>query len=328
MAEDYYKVLGVARAASEDEIQKAYRKLARKYHPDLHANKSDKEKDRAKQKFQQIQHAYDVLNDPEKRKMYDQFGENYEQMAGGGNPFQGGGAPFGQMDVDFSQIFGGAGGQPGSPGGFEEILRQFGGGGGPGQPRGGPRQRGGSRPVSGQNVEQEITVTFHIAVLGGEHVLLLKKRDGSTDSITVKIPAGIETGKKIRLRGQGEPGANGGSAGDLLIKVNVANHPLYIRSGLNLKVELPISVMEAVDGAKIDVPTPHGTVTVTIPSGTSGGKVLRLKGMGVKTKRASGDILAEVQIHIPRKVSADDRKKIGELSGAWGDSKIRSDLKW
>ena len=328
MAEDYYKVLGVARAASEDEIQKAYRKLARKYHPDLHANKSDKEKDRAKQKFQQIQHAYDVLNDTEKRKMYDQFGENYEQMAGGGNPFQGGGAPFGQMDVDFSQIFGGAGGQQGSPGGFEEILRQFGGGGGQGQPRGGPRQRGGSRPVSGQNVEQEITVTFHIAVLGGEHVLLLKKRDGSTDSITVKIPAGIETGKKIRLRGQGEPGANGGSAGDLLIKVNVANHPLYIRSGLNLKVELPISVMEAVDGAKIDVPTPHGTVTVTIPSGTSGGKVLRLKGMGVKTKRASGDILAEVQIHIPRKVSADDRKKIGELSGAWGDSKIRSDLKW
>ena len=326
MAEDYYKVLGVDRAASEDEIQKAYRKLARKYHPDLHANKSDEEKDRAKQKFQQIQHAYDVLNDAEKRKMYDQFGENYEQMAGGGNPFQGGGAPFGQMDVDFSQIFGGAGGQQGAPGGFEEILRQF--GGGQGQSRGGPRQRGGPRPVSGQNVEQEITITFHIAVLGGEHVLLLKKRDGSTDSITVKIPAGIETGKKIRLRGQGEPGGNGGSAGDLLIKVNVAKHPVYTRSGLNLKVELPISVMEAVDGAKIDVPTPHGTVTVTIPSGTSGGKVLRLKGMGVKTKRASGDILAEVQLHIPRKVSDADREKISELSEAWGDSKIRDELKW
>ncbi|MCH2181286.1 MAG: J domain-containing protein [Mariniblastus sp.] len=324
MADDYYKELGVSRSATEEEIQKAYRKLARKYHPDLHADKSEKEKEEAKQKFQQIQHAYDVLNDAEKRKMYDQFGANFEQMGAAGNPFQGGGAPFGQMDVDFSQIFGGAGGQQGSPGGFEEILRQFSSGG-----QGGHQsRRQAPQPVSGQNMEYEITVPFHVAVLGGEHVVSLRKQDGTTDSITVKIPAGIESGKKIRLRGQGQPGAHGGSSGDLLIKVNVTQHPVFKRQGLNLSVELPVTVVEAVDGAKIDLPTPHGTVTVTVPSGTSSGKLLRLKGMGIKTDRAAGDLLAEVQIHIPSQISATDREKINGLGGAWHDRAVRKQLKW
>jgi DnaJ-class molecular chaperone len=329
MAEDYYKALGVSRNASEEEIQKAYRKLALKFHPDVHANKTEKEKEEAKQKFQQIQHAYDVLNDAEKRKMYDQFGANFEQMGAAGNPFQGGGTPFGQMDMDFSQIFGGAGGQQGSPGGFEEILRQFSAGGQPGgQPGGRARQRREPRPVSGQNMEHAITVPFHVAVLGGEHVVSLRKQDGTTDSITVKIPAGIESGKKIRLRGQGQPGAYGGSPGDLLIKVNVTNHPVYTRSGLNLHVELPITVVEAVDGAKIDLPTPHGTVTVTVPAGTSSGKTLRLKGMGIKTSRSSGDLLAEIQIHIPHQISESDREKINGLGSAWSELSVRQELKW
>ncbi len=329
MAEDYYKALGVSRSASEEEIQKAYRKLARKYHPDVHTNKSDKEKEEAKQKFQQIQHAYDVLNDAEKRKMYDQYGSNFEQIGAAGNPFQGGGSPFGQMDVDFSQIFGGAGGHQGSTGGFEDILRQFGAAGQPGgQPGGQARQRREPRPVSGQNMEHEITVPFHVSVLGGEHVVSFRKHDGTTDSITVKVPAGIESGKKIRLRGQGQPGVHGGSAGDLLIKVNVTPHPVFTRNGLNLNVELPITVVEAVDGAKIDLPSPHGTVTVTIPAGTSGGKTLRLKGMGIKTNRTSGDLLAEVQIHIPKDVSESDREKINGLSSAWSDASVRKELKW
>lgn len=325
MADDYYKELGVSRSATEEEIQKAYRKLARKYHPDLHANKSDKEKEEAKQKFQQIQHAYDVLNDAEKRKMYDQFGANYEQMGAAGNPFQGGGNPFGQMDVDFSQIFGGAGGQQGAPGGFEEILRQFSSGG-----QAGPQSRRQAKPqpVPGQNMEYEITVPFHVAVLGGEHVVSLRKQDGTTDSITVKIPAGIESGKKIRLRGQGQPGAHGGSPGDLLIKVNVTQHPVYKRQGFNLSVELPITVVEAVDGAKIDLPTPHGTVTVTVPAGTSSGKLLRLKGMGIKTDQVSGDLLAEVQIHIPTDISAADREKINALGSTWNNQSVREKLKW
>lgn len=323
MAEDYYKLLDVPRSASTDEIQKAYRKLARKYHPDLHADKSDREKDTAKQRFQEIQHAYDVLNDPEKREMYDRFGPGFESAGAGAgpNPFQGGN-PFGNMDIDFSQIFGGAGGSApkaagNQGGGFENLFRQFGGmGAGP------------TPPPAGKNVEQEITVPFYTAVNGGEHQVSLQRRDGKVDRITVKIPAGIEDRKKIRLRGQGEIGGPGGERGDLLIAVRVASHPTFSRSGNQLKVDLPITLKEAIFGAKIDLPTPHGTITVSVPRRSENGKTLRLKGMGIKAAKETGDLLIRLQIHIPSEISAEDAELLSELSDDWNDPDIRKELSW
>ena len=320
--DDYYKLLGVSRGATDDEIQKAYRKLARKYHPDLHADEDEKDKERAKQKFQKVQQAYDVLGDPGKRQMYDRMGPGFDQMGGGGNPFGGGGAnPFGGAGgIDLSQIFGGAGGA----GGFEDIFRQMGGGGGPM----GGRQPGPQAPPKGVDAEQEITVPFATAVLGGQHQLSLQRSNGKVERIDVKIPAGIEANKKIRLRGQGNSGGNGGPRGDLMITVKVAQHPNYSRKGLNLNVSVPISLVEAVEGAKIDIPTPHGTVSIKVPPNTSGGKALRLKGMGIKSKGRSGDLIATLQIAVPEEVSDADVELLKQLDSSWASDSLRSELAW
>lgn len=316
--DDYYKVLGVSKNASESEIQKAYRKLARKYHPDLHADAEQRERDRAKQQFQKVQQAYDVLSDPKKRGMYDQMGPGFEQM--GGSPFGGGGSPFGggPGGIDISQIFGGGGG-----GGFEDILRQMGGGGMGGGPMGGGQRT----PPKGRDVEQEITVPFATAILGGQHQISLQRRNGRVEKIDIKIPAGIEANKKIRLRGQGQSSGNGGPRGDLMVVVKVAPHPNYFRKGLNLHVTVPISVLEAAEGAKIDLPTPHGTITVTVPAGCSSGKSLRLKGMGIKAKERSGDLIANLQIVLPDEVSPEDVDLLKQLGERWNDS-VREELAW
>lgn len=299
MAEDYYKVLEVSRTASAEEIQKAYRRLARKYHPDLHAE--EKEKERAKQRFQQVQAAYDVLSDSEKRELYDRYGENFQQMPQG-SPFGRGAGP-GGMEIDFSQMFGGGGGGGGA---FEQIFRQFGGGGGGGAGPGGQRRRG-AQPFQEPmdlDLEEEITVPFSVAVQGGEHRLTFS-RGGKSETLAVKIPRGIESGKKIRLRRQGQLGP-GGQQGDLLITVNVAPHPCFTRSGNNLQVKLPITLQEALLGTKVDLPTPHGTITVTVPAGSSSGRILRLKGMGVHDD-TKGDLFAEIEIVVPERIEESDR---------------------
>lgn len=325
MAEDYYKDLGVSKTASAEEIQKAYRKLARKYHPDLHADKDEKEKEKAKQQFQKIQQAYDVLSDPEKRKMYDQFGSNYAQMGGAGGPFGGAGSPYGgnagggqYADINFSQIFGGGGGRGG--GGFEDILRQM--GMGRGGRQAGPQTKA---PPKGPDLEQEITIPFAVAVLGGQHQLSISRPNGKVDSIDVKIPAGIEQSKKIRLKGQGH--ANGRARGDLMIKIKIAPHPNYSRQGLNLGVTVPITLKEAIEGAKIELPTPHGTVNLSVPAGSSSGKSLRLKGMGIRSKEHSGDLIATLQLKIPKQVSAKDLELIGQLGEVWNKN-VRGELTW
>jgi len=324
MAEEYYQHLEIPQSASQEEVQKAYRRLAGKYHPDLHADKSDREKDLSKQKFQKIQRAYDVLNDSEKREMYDRFGENFDSPGGtrGGNPF-GGGPQFENMDIDLSQIFGGPGG-PGPNakgkrgGGFENLFRQFGG------------MRGGPGPDSGKgrDVEQEITIAFHTSIVGGEHQVSLQRRDGKVETIKIKIPAGIEDKKKIRLRGQGEMGVPGGPRGDLMIKVRVASHPDYSRTGMNLHVTVPITLIEALFGAKIDIPTPGGTVTVTVPKRTPDGMTLRLKGLGIKSRDRIGDLMVNLQIQIPDSISTEDEELINRLSEKWNDPKIRDGLSW
>lgn len=316
MEDDYYKILGVSRTATEQEIQKAYRKLARQHHPDL---AEDKEK--AKTEFQKIQQAFSVLSDPEKRKLYDKFGSSYERMAGnGGQPF--GGFGEGGFDFDFSQMFGGAQGG-GDAGGFEDILRQFAGGGG-GASRGG-RGRA-TRP--GRDVEQAITVPFQTAIRGGK-VNLSLQRGGGPETITVTIPAGIEEGKKIRLKGQGERSASGGPPGDLFIRVHVANHPHFTRKGKNLLLRVPVSLAEAWLGGKITVPTPEGTATLTIPPRSNSGRKLRLKGQGVQTSRESpGDLLVELEIHLPQKLDADADEQIRKLCDSLPQPNLRNEIRW
>jgi len=246
--------------------------------------------------------------------MYDQFGSDYEQMGGGGNPFGGGGNPFGGAGgIDLSSLFGGGGG--GGGGGLEDMFRQMGGGGG-----------GRSQPpAKGSDVEQEITVPFAVAVKGGKHQLGIS-RNGKSEKLDVSIPAGIESGKKVRLRGQGNPGA--GQPGDMLVTVKVAGHPVYARKGLNLLVDVPITILEAVQGAKVDLPTPHGTLVLTVPAGTSSGKTLRLKGMGVKAKDRSGDLLVTLQIGVPEEATEQDLETLKQLSEAWAGEGSREKLRW
>jgi len=318
-ADDYYKTLGVSKSATEDEIQKAYRKLARKYHPALHADASDREKEKAKQNFQAVQQAYDVLSDKKKRQMYDRMGPGFEQM--GSQPHGPQGNAFGGMDIDLGSIFGGAAGGA-SGAGFEQIFRQMGGGGGRPQQRTRPQA-----PPKPEPVEQEITVPFATSVLGGDHQVSFQRTTGKVETISVKVPAGIESGKKIRLRGQGAESYSG-ERGDMMIVVKVAAHPNYRRKGLNLLLTVPITLAEAALGAKVDVPTPHGTVTLTVPAGTSSGKSLRLKGMGIRTKDKNGDLIAELQLQLPEELTEDDEKLIRQLELAYQDKDPRSEIRW
>jgi DnaJ-class molecular chaperone len=212
-------------------------------------------------------------------------------------------------------LFGGGGG------GFADLFKQFGNRGG----RGGARR---PMPEEGADLEHELSIPFATSVLGGEAQIGVQRADGRTESIRVKIPAGIEDGKKIRLRGQGEPGANGGEAGDILIRVAVAPHPLFRRFGKRLEVSVPITLAEAIAGGKIDVPTPHGTITLTVPPGSSSGRKLRVKGQGVKAGSGEpGDLFAELEIVMPKNLSDDDRQQIAEIAQRYNENP-RAELRW
>jgi DnaJ-class molecular chaperone len=321
MDEDYYKILGIARNASQAEIQKAYRDLARKYHPDL--NPEDKS---AKRKFQRVQQAYDVLNDADKREMYDRYGSSFESMGAGGEPggwrtYQSG--PGGFEDVDFGQFFGqraGGEGPGGFDSGFAEIFRQF------TRAGGGPRAR--SRAARGADLHHEVQIPFRTAVTGGEARLSVRRPGGKVETIAVKIPAGVDDGKKIRLRGQGQPGAAGGQAGDLLITIRVQPHPCFRRDGKHLELTVPVTLAEAALGAKIDVPTPQGTITLTVPPATSSGKRLRIKGRGVRPPSGeAGDLYAEIQIVLPDKLDERSAELIREFDQRQSQSP-RTRLHW
>jgi DnaJ-class molecular chaperone len=315
MAEDYYKTLGVSREASADEIQAAYRKLARKYHPDLNQDDAS-----AKQKFQEVQAAFDVLNDASKRELYDRYGASFDSMGAGGGPRTGagpwssgagggwsggswgGGAP---QDFDFSEIFGGGGG--GGESSFGDIFGQF-------RRASDSGRRAKATPKRGADVEAEITIPFNTAVVGGETEIELRGDGGSTKRVSVKIPAGIDEGKKIRLRGQGGPARRGGAAGDLLITVHVAAHPFFVRRGNDLTVTVPVTLAEAALGAKVDVPTPKGTISLRVPPGTSSGTRLRAKGRGVAPVNGDpGDLYADVEIVIPRNLDERSQELVREL---------------
>lgn len=299
MASDYYQTLGVPKNASADEIRKAYRELARKHHPDL--NPDDKS---AKQKFQEVQQAFDVLNDPKKREQYDRFGPAFESVGAGG-PFGGGGrgprrgGPGPNVEFDLGDLFG-------QGGGLGDIFRHFGGAGAP---------TGRATPRRGEDLLADVTVPFTTAVTGGETTLSITRGANRNETITVKIPVGIESGKKIRLREQGNPSPTGGPAGDLLLTVTVAPHPTYRRSGDRLEVTVPITLDEALEGAKIEVPTPYGSATVSVPAGAQSGQRLRLKGQGVRPKGApAGDLLVELQVVLPEGLTDAERQTLIDLS--------------
>jgi curved DNA-binding protein len=290
---DYYSVLGVSKSASAEEIRKAYKRIARESHPD--AKPGDKA---AAERFKKAAEAYEVLGDAEKRKKYDQFGDNYKhfEQAGAGGGAPGGGFRGGQFDFDFGDLFGGGGGV--------DLGEIFGG--------------RGRKPRSqrGSDLQTEITVPFTVAALGGSQDLTLAA-GSNQETLTVKIPAGLKDGGVVRLRGQGQAGMNGGAAGDLLITVRVAPHPFFRRDGDDLLVEVPVTFTEAALGAKVDVPTlSEGLVTLKIPAGSSSGTRLRMKGKGIanpKTK-SSGDQYVVVKIVSPQSLSAKAKELLEQLA--------------
>jgi curved DNA-binding protein len=284
MPRDYYEVLGVARNASEADIKKAYRKLARQFHPDR--NPGNKQ---AEARFKEVQEAYDVLNDKAKRAQYDRFGHAGPGFAGQG-PFRAEGG--GSGGFEFQGV---------NPEDLESILGAFGGGGGPFAEMFGRRGRGRARAARpAESVEAEVAIPFLRAALGGTVSLNVDGR-----AIDLRVPAGVEEGKKLRLAGQGPGG------GDLLVRVKIEPHPYFRREGNNVILEVPISVAEAVLGAKVDVPTLDGThLTVTVPAGTSSGARLRLRGKGI----AGGDQFIEIKIVVPKIHDERSRQLIEEFA--------------
>ncbi|MBI4208970.1 MAG: J domain-containing protein [Deltaproteobacteria bacterium] len=282
MAEDYYKILEVSKQASTDEVRKAYRRLARKYHPDF--NPGNK---KAEERFKKISEAYEVLSDSEKRRQYDQGGFVF---GGGFDPFgkRGGGARHQTFH------FGGEG-----VGGFEDLFGDVFG------------RRGGTTYASaGQDVEQKIVLTLEEAAHGTRRLVAI-----GGERVEVQIPAGARTGSKIRVPEKGEGGPFGGARGDLYLIVEIAKHPLFEIDGNDLVMKLPITVGEAALGTKVDVATLNGRVTLTIPPGTSGGQRLRLREKGLLDRKTGehGDLYVQVEVKLPSKIDAESRKLIEQF---------------
>ncbi len=324
MAKNPYDTLGLKRDASTDDIQKAYRKLARKYHPDMNPDDAS-----AKSKFQEVQSAFEILSDEEKRKRYDQFGDAAAQPNFGG-PGSPGGGPRPQWTYstgpqtypfDLNDVFGGSGEDEGG-GGFADLFKQFRRGAGTG---GGRRS---SSTARGGDLKHEMTVPFATAILGGQVAVSVQRADGNIETITIKIPAGIDDGRRIRVRGQGEPGAGGAPAGDILVTIHVSPHPFFRRTGNRLDVRVPVTLAEAAQGAKIDVPTPWGLITLSVPPGTSSGKRLRVKGHGVRSKSGEpGDLFAEIQIALPSELTSQEREQLAAISNNYPQHP-RAELRW
>ena len=264
---DYYEVLGLSRSAKPEQVKRAYRQLAKKFHPDHYKGKDSKETKEASAKFNEVQEAYSILSDPEKRKLYDQFGHAGPQ---GGGPSvaqrvwrtgQGG------FDVrDFTQ---------GGGGGFESVFEQFfGRGRRPGRPAK-------PRPTQGQDITKKITLPFTKAALGTKSTLRLRTGAGKTQTLETKIPPGVADGSRIRIRGKGRASATGGPAGDLYLQVSIEPHKYFWREGRDIYIELPISYYEAAAGTKVDVPTLQGTSSVNVPPGVNSGQKLRLREKGI-----------------------------------------------
>jgi curved DNA-binding protein len=311
---DYYEILGVPRGASDAEIKKSFRKLAREFHPDV-----AKDKKRAEEKFKEINEAYEVLSDPAKRKKYDELGADWKSGAEfrpppgwegfpGGQTFRGRGA--GGQEFEFQ--FGGTG--------FSDFFEQF----------FGSRRRGadfGARDMfaeeeemaeRGRDIEGDIMVTLEEAMRGSVRSVSVRRpvgRSVKTETYQVRIPAGVTEGQKLRVAGRGEAGSRGGEAGDLFLRVRLAKHPDFEVENHNLIYEAELAPWEAVLGAEISVPTPDGRVNIKIPPGTQGGQKLRVRGRGLPTHGGTrGDLMVVAQIAVPAKVSDNERKMWEQLA--------------
>ncbi len=299
---DYYSILGLSRNATAAEIKKAYRKLARKFHPDV--NPGDK---KAEEQFKLVSEAHEALSDPEKRKIYDEFGEDglragfdaeqarqWKQWQQFGGRRTGTGGPGFYGDFSFE-------GESVNYSGLDDFLRNIFGGG----------KAHGSRaytrgPRKGSDVESTLEVDFATAVMGGTTRITLQKGSGeggppSSETIDVNIPPGVDDGSKIRLAGKGQPGSQGGVPGDLYVTIHVRPHKIFTRDEDTLRLEVPVTVSEAMKGAEISVPTISGPVQLKVPPSTKAGQVLRLKGKGVpnlKTK-VPGDMLVTIRVQVP-----------------------------
>jgi curved DNA-binding protein len=339
--QDYYETLGVSRTASAQEISKAYRKLARKHHPDINKDPG------AEEKFKQLNEAYEVLKDPQKRKRYDALGQNWkagqefspppgwEDVFGsfmnrtgpstGQNSysFQFGSTGAGGFSEFFNSVFGDLGGAFGFDSSSANAARGAAGARGTSQQRQAQTKRTAPRARQGTSHEAELTISLEEAYRGTTKSITLEMVEENAASIPqrkaksyqVKIPAGITDGKVIRLAGQGGQGLGGGTAGDLLLRVRIAAHPSLRIDGSTIHATLSISPWEACLGAKVPFTTLDGTVTITVPQGSQNGQHLRLKGKGLSVNKDSrGDMLVELQVVVPKKLSDEERELFSQLS--------------
>jgi curved DNA-binding protein len=308
---DFYRDLDVGRDASQDDIQRAYRKLAREYHPDVNHDPG------AEERFKDISEAYDALRDPETRRRYDAFGADFRQVPEGVDP-----ATWQRARAGAGARTGGAGTAGGAGGGWsftggddvdlEDLFGgMFGGGGFGGFGGTRARRRG---PIPGADQEAEIVLSVEDAYRGGRRTITLSGPDGPR-TLDVKIPAGVTDGQRIRLAGQGGQGSDGAEAGDLYLRVRLADHPRYRVEGRDLHVRLPVAPWEAALGAEVPLDTPGGPTTVRVPTGTSSGRRLRLRGRGLPNSRGTpGDLFAEVRIVVPDQPTDAERRLWDELA--------------
>jgi curved DNA-binding protein len=335
---DYYKVLGVSKSATEDEIKKAYRKLAKQYHPDANRNNPE-----ATEKFKGIGEAYEVLKDPEKRSRYNQLGSNWKaySRAGGGagagwpggaqwqgtatgrgsSDFSGSGFDYGDLGGGFSDFFETFFGK-GSDSRFQDFSSSYGssGSGGKQSQRTGWKSR--RTAEKGQDIESKLTITLREAFFGTERSLRLQSQDGKLRTINVKIPKGIKDSGKIRVTGEGGKSGAGGASGDLYLLIEISPHHFFTRKEDNLYCEIPVTVKEAIFGAAIDVPTFAGPVSVKLPAGTQSGRTLRLKGKGMPQIKSVdfGDLYAKIKIVIPENMTAQQKKHLEEFSKIYNEN--------
>ncbi len=311
---DYYETLGVSKSATPDEIRSAFRKLARKYHPDV-----AKDKKAAEEKFKEINEAYEVLSDPEKRQKYDQLGQNWNQPGGFQPPPQWGGAQpgggfyrYGGEDGGVEFEFNGTG--------FSDFFEAFFGGGRGQSAFGGFGQRA-AGAERGSDVEADIMVPLEEALHGSKRTVSLRRAGSNkVETYQVKIPRGVREGQRIRLAGQGEPGERGGKSGDLFLRVRLARHPDFTVEGSDLIHEVKIAPWQAVLGAELTVPTLEGNVRLKIPPGTQPGQRFRLRERGLPTSSGKrGDLYVEVQLAIPKKVTEKEKEIWSELAKLHSD---------
>lgn len=303
---DYYKILGVPKTASKDDIRKAFKRLAREYHPDVAKDKSVGE-----EKFKDVNEAYEVLGDPVKRQKYDSLGSGWNRGTPHSHPFENG-SSYREADFEFSgtgfsdffeQLFGGG----------ERSFRQPGsfGGGRPGQDL---------SPQKGGDIEGDVMVTLHEVIQGSIRSISIKSSSSTgAETLKVKIPAGIQEGQRIRIGGKGQPGRNGGPSGDVYLRIRYAQHPDFTVKGSDLHYELVIAPWQAVLGATLNVPTLDGSVNVKVPAGTQPGQQLRIREKGLPMpNNLKGNLIVEIDIKIPTDLSPGTRKLWEQLAATSG----------